>query len=55
MHATPPKAKRTAKNFKTSGDSRNIKTDKTKVKIPEVVLRIVFDATDVRPRLKLKQ
>ena len=55
MQATPPKAKITAKNLRISGDSRNMKTDKTRVKIPEVVLRIVLEATDVRPKLRLKK
>ena len=30
IHATPPKANETAKNFSTSGDSRNTITDKIK-------------------------
>ena len=55
IQATPPKANETAKNFRISGDSRNIRTDKIRVKIPEVVLRIVLEATEVRPRLRLKK
>jgi hypothetical protein len=50
---TPPNEMRTATNLKISGFDFRIKTDKNNVKTPEVELRIVEDAIDVRVRDRL--